>query len=500
MTAALTLIDHNLHEVRVDERRMLFHIPTTSLFEIDGLGGELIDLFRQRHQMRAEDIQACFSERYSPEAVVETLKEMVELEIIADGTVHESGGMLKETAPIRIENFPLSTVVLNVNTGCNLSCSYCYKEDLAKPSEGQKMAFATAKKSIELLLQESPHRSRYNIVFFGGEPLTNMPLIRQVVDFAEPHFAARGKSVDFSLTTNATMLTQELVDYFNAHRFGITVSIDGPKALHDKNRITVGGQGTYGVVAEKSRMLLDTYTARPIGARVTMTRGVTDVVGIWDHLFNDLGFHEVGFAPVTSGDLAYYNLSDKEMATVFTGMKTLGQRYLDAALRHENIGFGNMHQLMTDLHEGTHKSLPCGAGVGMLAVDKSGGLNLCHRFTGSDLPVFGSVDHGIDKSRLSRFIEARTDRSNTGCQTCRIRNLCSGGCYHESYARYNDPAHPTYHYCDLMRDWVDFGIDVYSRILAANPDYFSTYLAPRRSLPEGYSSRAANGVTNHETL
>ena len=160
----------------------------------------------------------------------------------------------------------------------------------------------------------------------------------------------------------------------------------------------------------------------------------------------------------------------------------LGRRYVDEAIEGRNIGFGNLHQLMSDLSEGMTKSLPCGAGVGLLAVDTEGGVNLCHRFTGSDLPTFGHVDHGgIDKRALGKFIEARLDRTDTACETCQIRNLCSGGCYHESYARYNDPIHPTYHYCDLLRDWVDFGIEAYTRIMERNPSFFQTYVEPRRA-------------------
>ena len=161
---------------------------------------------------------------------------------------------------------------------------------------------------------------------------------------------------------------------------------------------------------------------------------------------------------MTSGDIADYNLKPEELGEVFAGMKRLGERYLAAALRNENIGFSNLHQLITDLHEGNNKALPCGAGVGMVAVDHSGGVNLCHRFTGSDVPLLGSVETGLDKPVLNDFLNQRLDKSETGCATCRIRNLCAGGCYHESYARYGDPIHPTYHYCDLMRDWIDFGL------------------------------------------
>ena len=126
-------------------------------------------------------------------------------------------------------------------------------------------------------------------------------LIREVVAYALPRAAELGKTVDFSLTTNATLLTPELVDWFDAHRFALTVSMDGPRALHDANRKTVGGRGTYDVVAAKVRMLLARYDARPVGVRVTLTRGVTDVLAIHDHLKNDLGFAEVGFGPATSG-------------------------------------------------------------------------------------------------------------------------------------------------------------------------------------------------------
>ena len=163
-------------------------------------------------------------------------------------------------------------------------------------------------------------------------------------------------------------------------------------------------------------------------------------------------------------------------------MQELGRDYESAALRGENTGFSNMHQLMTDLYEGTRKTLPCGAGVGMLAVDKDGDLNLCHRFTGSSLPVYGNVTDGIDKQRLGGFLEAAADRSDRACATCRIRNLCAGGCYHESYAHFNDPLKPAYHYCDIMRDWVDFGVGVYSKIITSNPEFFSRHISPRRAV------------------
>ena len=230
-----------------------------------------------------------------------------------------------------------------------------------------------------------------------------------------------------------------------------------------------------------------------------MTAGITNVVDIHHHLKDDLGFAEVGFAPVTSGDMEIFNLSGPELADVFDGLKKLGVEYLDAALKGRNNGFSNMHQLMTDLYEGTKKALPCGAGVGLLAVDHEGGLNLCHRFTGSDVPTYGTVESGIDKARLGAFVEAAADRTDTGCATCRIRNLCAGGCYHESYARVGDPLEPTYHYCDLMRDWVDFGIYVYATLMERNPQFFESQVMPRQLKGGSYARSRELGMGSLNT-
>jgi len=472
--SSLRYLPHNAHTVQVGERRVLFHIPTTSLFDLDEVGAAVFDLFEARGELAEHDIRARFDGQYAPTAVVDAVQDLIDLRIVG-----AKAGAAINPKPFKIKDYPLSTIVLNVNTGCNLGCTYCYKEDLATPAKGEKMDFETARKSIELLLREGAARDRINIVFFGGEPLSNLPLIKQVVAYTEKRCEALGKTPDFSLTTNATLLTEDSVDYLNAHRFGISISIDGPRAAHDRHRVTVGGKGTYDLVSRKTRMLLERYTARPVGARVTITAGNVDVVAIHQHLIDEIGFFEAGYAPVTSNTMDLFNLKGPELKQFFDNLQTLGEAYLDAALDNRNTGFSNLHQLLSDLHQGNRKTLPCGAGVGLLAVDNNGELNLCHRFTGSELPTYGNVDEGIDKTRLSAFLEAAVDRRDSGCETCRIRNLCAGGCYHESYAHYTDPLHPTYQYCDLMRAWVDFGIQVYRQILERNPAFFARHITPR---------------------
>lgn len=470
------LVDRQaFHDLRLKGKHVLLHVPSSGVFVLDAVASEVLDYLGERASLT----EAAVVDRlgaHAPDAVRDAIADFRAL-----GILRGLGVPLSAAPAIEVREFPLSTIVLNVNTGCNLSCTYCYKEDLAAPADGKRLGFETAARGIDLLLREGAAREKLNVVFFGGEPLSNMKLIKAVTEYAEQRCAEAGKEVDFSLTTNATLFNESLVDYFDEHRFGLSISMDGPQAVHDRRRLTVGGAGTYAVVAQKARMLLARYRSKPVGARVTLTSGYTDVVAIHRHLKDELGFAEVGFAPVTANPVSAFNLDADELRTLFTSMQALGREYVAAALRGENNGFSNMHQLMNDLYEGRRKSLPCGAGVGLLAVDHQGDLNLCHRFTGSALPTFGNVDTGIDKVRLGGFIEKAIDRSGRGCATCRIRNLCSGGCYHESYAHFNDPHSPVYHYCDLLREWVDFGVECYLEILEKNPDFLHQHVSHRRS-------------------
>ena len=468
----------NGHVVRSSDDIYLLHVPTTAVFGVEALGVDLIELCQRAGGKSIDELVDALADRYPPERVRAFAAELRKLEML------QPSGSLRPINPngVKVTSYPLSTLVLNVNTGCNLSCTYCYKEDLAKPVDGRKMDFVTAARSVDLLLKAGAERKRINIVFFGGEPLSNVALIKDGVGYAEATASRAGVEVDFSMTTNATLLTPALIDYFDAHRFGMSISIDGPKPIHDRHRKSVGGRGTYDAVARKVALLLESYRSRPVGARVTLGGGSTEVEEIHAHLRGVLGFHEVGYAPVTAAADATHALSEVELAEVHQAFERLGEDYRQHARRGDNNGFSNMHQLMTDLHEGRRKSLPCGAGVGLLAVDAVGDLNLCHRFTGSDLPTFGNVATGIDSERLGDFVERAMEREGTHCQTCRIRNLCAGGCYHESYSRFGDAHHRTYHYCDLLRRWVDYGVKVYADIQRHNPSFFSRHLAPRSAI------------------
>ncbi len=454
---------HNYRIVKKEGENLLFHVQSSSLFQIDESNQELIDKLDKK-TIELND----FSQ--------EQLIELEKLNIIGEEEKQDY---------MQVNKFPATTLILNIAQGCNLSCTYCYKEDLETLKNGGNMSFETAIKAIENLYENAPNHKAYNITFFGGEPLSNFMLIEQVVKFSEKFFKQRNALVDFTMTTNATLLTKSIIDFLKEHKFGLTISIDGPKSIHNKTRLTNSQRGSYDLVRKKSEMLLSMYKDRPIGARVTLTKGVTSVEEIWDHLYNELKFTEVGFAPATASDNAIFNLSEKELIEVFEGFKTLGEKYINSALKDEFNGFSNLHRLIGDIHAGRKKKLPCGAGVGLLSVSYEGSFDLCHRFTGSDFTNFGNVNKGLNKEKLSNFLEVRLNKKDANCSSCHIRNLCAGGCYHESYIRYNDPTKAVLHYCDIMRDWIDFGLYAYAKIRNNNPKFFDLYFKEEKGDTNG---------------
>lgn len=472
---SLQLQNHNYRAARAAGRRVLLHVPTTSVFELDRVSDDLLAFIEQQETIDADTLKTRFDGTHPPGDVCDALADFIALGVVAPGA-RDYG-----IAPRPVTQAPIGTLVLTLTTGCNLGCSYCYREDLETPKAAQVMDEQTALQAIDLLLRQARDRERVAIAFFGGEPLTRFASIRALTVEASARARAAGKQVDFSLTTNATLLTDEMIDFFQQHAFGISVSMDGGELEHDRRRITIGGQGTYRRVAANARKLLSAYSARPVGARVTLSRGNTDVEAIYRHLHDEIGFAEVGFAPVTASPDSPHALDADEMRRILDGMKALGREYVRNARRGWRHGFSNMNHLLLDLARGTRKVLPCGAGLGLLAAGADGTLSLCHRFTGTGAATFGDVAQGIDMEKLAGFIGA-AQQTHDACRACPARGICAGGCYHEAWMRHGDLLAPTFDHCGFLREWLEFGLECYGEIMIANPGFLTATNMQQREL------------------
>jgi len=265
----------------------------------------------------------------------------------------------------------------------------------------------------------------------------------------------------------------------------VTISIDGPKELQNKFRVFHNGAGSYDQVAPKIRALIARHRSRPIGARVTLTRETLDVRRIYDHLTNNLGFWEVGFAPVTAAPGRPHAFGEHGFTEVLAQFRDLAGDYRDAALASRHHGFGNVHETLGEIHKGSSKAWPCGAGFGLLGVSTAGDVALCHRFAGSDDHKLGDVHTGIDRTKQTAFLDAHHVANKTDCATCWARPICAGGCYHEAHTRYGTTERPNLHYCEWIRGWTDTCLTIYGEIAEANPGFFrqfeATYEAPQAS-------------------
>jgi len=470
------------HRFEAGGQRFLYLVPSAAVFAVDDVSHAVLAMLGEGERARDEVVDA-MSGRFDSAAASEAIAELIRVRAIGERAEVATAARadLKVGPPRTIPLIPLSTMVLNVTNKCNLACTYCYEygEDKIVDTENGKkpkfMSEATARESVDFMLRESGPSPRAHLTFFGGETLLNFPVLKSTVAYAKQRAADLGKIVDFSLTTNATLLRPEIVAFLIENDVGVTVSIDGPKEMQDRFRVFHNGAGSYDEVMPKVRDLLQKHRGRPIGARVTLTRQTLDVRRIYAHLTEDIGFTEVGFAPVTTAGGRDYAIGDDGFDRLLAQFQDLAQDFLQAALAHRHHGFSNVKETIEEIHKGVSKAYPCGAGLGLMGVATDGDVNLCHRFAGSDEHKFGTVRDGVDRAAQRRFLERHHLDDKTDCQTCWARPLCSGGCYHEAHTRYGTTTSPNLHYCEWIRGWTDTCLQVYGEIAVRNPAYLRVF-------------------------
>jgi uncharacterized protein len=460
------------HLFNARERQFIYLVPSGGIFELTPVARYILD-FADREDANSADLVAGLTGLGFPELEVEeTLTDLIDA-----GALLPPDG-LPEPRIDPPKNFPLQTLVLNLTNQCNLSCKYCYEygEDKVATPEGKPkfMDAETSRGAIDYYFLESQGTKALHVTFFGGETLMNFPLLKDVVEYATSKARSEGRFIDFSLTTNATLLTPAIIEFLAEHQIGVTVSIDGPPEMNAL-RVYQNGRGSYDIIAPKIKLLLEKHKTRPIAARVTLTADVTDVVKIFRHLTEDMGFKEVGFAPVTTSENRLYAIGGSKMDSVLDQFKLLAKEYVDAAIEGRHHAFSNVTDTLSELYNGVNKSHPCGAGLGLAAVGPSGDISPCHRFVDSDTHSLGHISTGIDREKQADFLHRGHINQKYDCHTCWARPLCAGGCHHEAYVRYGDTGHPNLHYCDWIRDWTDTCLSVFGAISTHNPAFLEKF-------------------------
>jgi uncharacterized protein len=276
--------------------------------------------------------------------------------------------------------------------------------------------------------------------------------------------------VTFSITTNGTQLTRQDADFFEAHGFAVTVSLDGVGAVNDALRPFRSGRGSYETVLCCVTPLLERQRRMQVSARVTVTPSNLALRATLDE-FVALGFHSVGFSPLLRSPAGEGEMQHPELETMLDQMVECGEEFERRVLAGRRYPFANMVNALREIHRGTHRPYPCGAGAGYLGVSAEGQLSACHRFVGDEDGAMGDLAGGVDRERQARWLKDRHVHRQEPCRRCWARYMCGGGCHHEVIRR-GRPA------CDYIRGWLHYCLGAYGRLLTDRPDYFTGELAP----------------------
>lgn len=368
---------------------------------------------------------------------------------------------------------PVRALSLAVAQKCNLGCTYCYAQQGNFGGPDRSMSIDIAQTAIDRLLENATSGEKVSLAYLGGEPLVSRSVLRAATEYAAKRAASAGAEITFALTTNATLLTKEDVEFFERYPFAITISIDGVGETHDRLRPFKSGQGSYDRVVERSKILLSRSPRRShVTARVTVTPRNLRLQETLDELIQ-LGFDGVLFSPVLSSPIGTDQMGASELNTMLAQLIECSRAFERRLEENEIYPFLNVINTLQRIHQRNRDAYPCGAGGGYLGVSSRGGFYACHRFVDDELGAIGNVADGIDETKQRRWLSDRNVHTQEPCRTCWARYLCSGGCHHEALHR-GRPA------CDYIRGWLHYCLSLYGALLKNDPPLLGQILNPRQ--------------------
>jgi len=353
---------------------------------------------------------------------------------------------------------PPRSLSLNVAQTCNLGCGYCYADGGKFGGAPRMMDYAVAKNAVDLLFDGADAGTDLVIGFMGGEPLIARTLMANVAKYATRRGAVLGHDVRFSVTTNGTLLTDDDAELLCAYPFAVQMSLDGPSLLHDAQRPAKSGRGSYEQAMRGLERLTRHQRPRQLTARATITRQTGELLPVLDHLIG-LPFDDVGFALAIAAP-PEYAIGPNDFPRVLEDMVRCGRKSLSEMRSGRTYPFSNFLTAMEQIHRGTHRPYPCGAGAAYLSVNAQGRVYACHRTVDDRSFAMGDLKAGLDHAARRRLLEHNNVDRAEPCRSCWARYLCGGGCYHE-VAKRGRPG------CDYIRGWLEFCLQAYVELSTA---------------------------------
>lgn len=415
-----------IHQYKNNGYNIVLDVCSGSVHVVDDLVYDVIALYEEFNkediveklpQYKAEDILEACEE-------IEMLKEAGQL--FTEDTYKDAIIDFKKRKTV------VKALCLHIAHDCNLACKYCFAEEGEYHGDRSLMSYEVGKKALDFLIANSGNRVNLEVDFFGGEPLMNFQVVKDLVAYGRSKEKEYNKKFRFTLTTNGMLMDDDVMEFANKEMANVVLSIDGRKEVHDFMRPTRNGKGSYDLIIDKFKKMAELRNQTNYYVRGTFTHYNLDFSKDVLHLA-DLGFKQISAEPVVTADDQPYAIKEEDLPKLFEEYDALAKEMVKR--EKEGKGFNFFH-FMLDLTGGPclYKRLSgCGSGTEYLAVTPWGDLYPCHQFVGMEEFKLGNVDDGIEKTDIVDEFKLCNVYAKDKCKNCFARFYCSGGCAANSY-------------------------------------------------------------------
>ena len=422
-----------VHQYKNNGYDIVLDVNSGAIHVVDDVTYDVIEMYAARENVAdasEEEIVTALSGKYGKEEVEEAIDEvqtLIKNEELFTKDTYENYMMDFKKRPTVVK-----ALCLHIAHDCNLACRYCFAEEGEYHGRRALMSFETGKKALDFLIANSGSRRNLEVDFFGGEPLMNWQVVKDLVAYGREQEKLHNKKFRFTLTTNGVLLNDEVMDFCNKEMGNVVLSVDGRKKVHDYMRPFRKGAGSYDLIIPKFQKFAESRNQDKYYVRGTFTHHNLDFSKDVLHLA-DLGFKQISVEPVVAPETEDYAIREEDIPQIMEEYDALAKEMI----AREKAGKGfNFFHFMIDLTGGpcVYKRLSgCGSGTEYLAVTPWGDFYPCHQFVGNEKFLLGNVDEGIKNTEIRDEFKCCNVYAKEKCRKCFARFYCSGGCAANAY-------------------------------------------------------------------
>ena len=422
-----------VHQYKLNGYNIVLDVFSGSVHTVDDLAYDVIALYKEN---TSEEIVAKMLDKYSNDS---TVTEQEVLDVIDAVKELENAGKLYTEDEYRDlafdfkkNNTVIKALCLHIAHTCNLNCEYCFASQGKYHGDRALMSLEVGKRAIDFLVENSGTRTNLEVDFFGGEPLMNWDVVKDIVKYARSIEKEKNKNFRFTLTTNGVLVDDDVIEFANKEMHNVVLSLDGRKKVHDHLRKTINGKGSYDTIVPKFQEFVKRRGDKGYYIRGTFTHNNVDFTNDIFHMA-DLGFTELSMEPVVCAPEDPYALTYDDLPVLFEQYEILAKEMLKREKEGKPITF---YHYMIDLTSGPciYKRISgCGSGTEYMAVTPWGELFPCHQFVGDPKYSLGNIYEGVTNKEAQDEFKLCNAYAKPECKDCWAKLYCSGGCAANSY-------------------------------------------------------------------